>query len=342
MLILGLETSCDETGIGIFDTSKGLLADALHSQVAMHAAYGGVVPELASRDHIRRLIPLTRTAMKAAGLGLDDLDAIAYTEGPGLGGALLTGAGLAAGLALVLGKPLIPVHHLEGHLLSPMISGESPQTPYAALLVSGGHTQLMLVNGVGRYQLLGETIDDAAGEAFDKAASLLGVGYPGGAALAHLAEKGVPERHSLPRPLVRSGDLNFSFSGLKTAVANLIRQVSKGTGRLQAAESADIAAAFQASIVDVLAVKCLNALKATGVRDLVVAGGVGANQQLRARLSRDVTALGGRVLFPPASLCTDNGAMIAHAAALRWQAGIANIRSAADGFNVQPRWTLGG
>lgn len=306
----------------------------------MHAAYGGVVPELASRDHIRRLIPLARQALGTAGRALSELDAIAFTEGPGLGGALLTGAGLAAGLGLVLGKPLIAVHHLEGHLLSPMLSGEKPQAPYVALLVSGGHTQLMLVEGVGRYQLLGETIDDAAGEAFDKSASLLGLGYPGGPALSRLADSGRPDRHPLPRPMLKSGDLNFSFSGLKTAVAMLVRQVSGATGHLDACAKADIAASFQAAVVDVLAAKCLNALRATGVRDLVVAGGVGANQRLRQQLDEQTAQLGCRVLFPPPSLCTDNGAMIAHAAALRWEAGIANIRNAADGFNIRPRWPL--
>lgn len=341
MLIIGIETSCDETGVGVFDTSKGLLADALYSQVAMHADYGGVVPELASRDHIRRLIPLIRQALAQAGRNLDELDAIAYTEGPGLGGALLTGAGLASGLALVLGKPLIAVHHLEGHLLSPMLSGETPEFPYVALLVSGGHTQLMLISAIGRYELLGETIDDAAGEAFDKSASQLELGYPGGPALARLAESGQANRFFLPRPMIRSGDMNFSFSGLKTAVSTLVRELGRSTGCLSERDKADVAASFQAAVVDVLAQKCLAALKATAALDLVVAGGVGANKELRRRLQSDTAKIGARVLFPPMHLCTDNGAMIAHAAALRLQTGIASVRQAKDGFDIRPRWDLG-
>lgn len=306
----------------------------------MHAAYGGVVPELASRDHIRRLIPLAKQALGAAGRSLQELDAIAFTEGPGLGGALLTGAGLAAGLGLILRKPLIAIHHLEGHLLSPMLSGEKPVPPYVALLVSGGHTQLMLVQGIGKYRLLGETIDDAAGEAFDKSASLLGLGYPGGPALARLADAGRPDRHTLPRPMLRSGDLNFSFSGLKTAIATLVRQLSGDSGLLPESARADIAASFQAAVVDVLAAKCLSAIQASGVRDLVVAGGVGANRQLRDRLRAEAANVGCRVLFPPPDLCTDNGAMIAHAAALRWEAGIADLHDAINGFDVRPRWSL--
>ncbi|MBL8517079.1 MAG: tRNA (adenosine(37)-N6)-threonylcarbamoyltransferase complex transferase subunit TsaD [Betaproteobacteria bacterium] len=342
MLILGLETSCDETGVALFDSSEGLLADALHSQVAMHADYGGVVPELASRDHIRRLIPLTQYALQSAQRKLSDIDAIAFTEGPGLGGALLTGAGLAAGLGLVLRKPLIPVHHLEGHLLSPLMSGERPAPPYVALLVSGGHTQIMLVSGVGQYELLGETIDDAAGEAFDKSASLLGLGYPGGPALSRLAERGNPDRHPLPRPMLRSGDLNFSFSGLKTAVVTLVRQRRSEREHLDEQDKADIAASFQAAVVEVLTAKCLIALKETGAKTLVVAGGVGANASLRYRLRTDTKAIDCKVMFPPPNLCTDNGAMIGHAAALRWEAGIANIRNADDGFDIRPNWPLGG
>lgn len=306
----------------------------------MHAAYGGVVPELASRDHIRRLIPLAKQALNAAGRDLAEVDAIAFTEGPGLGGALLTGAGLAAGLGLVLGKPLIAIHHLEGHLLSPLLSGEKPATPYVALLVSGGHTQIMLVSGVGKYELLGETIDDAAGEAFDKSASLLGLGYPGGPALSRLAESGRPEAYPLPRPMLRSGDLNFSFSGLKTAVVTLVREMASGSGSLSASQKADIAASFQAAVVDVLLAKCLGAMEVTGARDLVVAGGVGANRQLRDRLQHEAAKIGCKAIFPPPNLCTDNGAMIAHAAALRWESGIANIRNAVDGFDIRPRWLL--
>ncbi|MDX2217902.1 MAG: tRNA (adenosine(37)-N6)-threonylcarbamoyltransferase complex transferase subunit TsaD [Burkholderiales bacterium] len=340
MLILGLETSCDETGIGLFDTSKGLLAERLHSQVSMHSAYGGVVPELASRDHIKRLIPLLNQTLAAADRRLGDIDAIAYTAGPGLGGALLTGAGMASGLGLALGKPLIQIHHLEGHLLSPMLSGDRPSPPYVALLVSGGHTQLMHVTGVGHYRLLGETIDDAAGEAFDKSASLLGLPYPGGPALSMLAEAGCAQRYPLPRPMLRSGDLHFSFSGLKTAVALLVREQSRKTGQIDAQQQADIAASFQAAVVDVLVAKCLSALSDTGARDLVVAGGVGANRSLRQRLADATSEIGARALFPPPNLCTDNGAMIAHAAALRFAAGIATLEDPHRGFDIHSRWEL--
>lgn len=340
MLILGLETSCDETGVALFDSSKGLLSDLLHSQIAMHQAYGGVVPELASRDHIRRLVPLIRQACDLAGTELDQIQAIAFTEGPGLGGALLTGAGLAAGLGLVLGIPLIAVHHLEGHLLSPLLSGGDLTAPYVALLVSGGHTQLMKVSGVGQYKLLGETIDDAAGEAFDKTAMLLGLPYPGGPALAKLAETGNPNCFKLPRPLLNSGNLDFSFSGLKTAVANLVKQERQSAGSLSDACRANIAASFQAAVVDVLVHKCSAALRLSAAHTLVVAGGVGANAELRRRLQEEARNQGDQVRFPPPQLCTDNGAMIAHAAALRWKAGIANIRSADKGFNVRPRWPL--
>lgn len=340
MLILGIETSCDETGIGLFDSSEGLLADRLHSQIAMHSAYGGVVPELASRDHIKRLVPLLEQALSLAGRELWDIDAIAYTAGPGLGGALLTGAGMAAGLGLALGKPLIAIHHLEGHLLSPLLSGDCPSPPYVALLVSGGHTQLMHVTGVGRYKLLGETIDDAAGEAFDKSASLLGLPYPGGPALSALAASGNPSAYALPRPMIRSGDLNFSFSGLKTAVALLVREMTSQCGALDEQMRADISASFQAAVVDVLVAKCLSALTETGALDLVVAGGVGANLSLRTRLTAATRAVGARSLFPPPSLCTDNGAMIAHAAALRYAAGMVELREARCGFDIQPRWEL--
>jgi N6-L-threonylcarbamoyladenine synthase len=331
MKILGVESSCDETGLAVYDTEAGLLAHAIHSQIAMHAEYGGVVPELASRDHIRRVIPLTRGVMRQAGLALADLDAIAYTQGPGLAGALLVGASFANALAAALRIPSIGIHHLEGHLLSPLLANPHPEFPFVALLVSGGHTQLMRVDGVGRYELLGETVDDAAGEAFDKTAQLLGLGYPGGPALSKLADSGDAYRFKLPRPMLHSGDLEFSFSGLKTAVLTL----SKKQGE---AARADIAAAFQVAVVEVLTAKCIAALKQTGLRRLVVAGGVGANRALRERLDAEAGQRRFEVFYPPLELCTDNGAMIAFAGALR----LAADQPAADGrFGVRPRWALG-
>ena len=330
MKILGVESSCDETGLAVYDTEAGLLAHAIHSQIAMHAEYGGVVPELASRDHIRRVIPLTRGVMQQAGLTLGDLDAIAYTQGPGLAGALLVGASFANALAAALQIPSIGIHHLEGHLLSPLLANPRPEFPFVALLVSGGHTQLMRVDGVGCYELLGETVDDAAGEAFDKTAQLLGLGYPGGPALSKLAESGDASRFKLPRPMLHSGDLEFSFSGLKTAVLTLSRKEGAGA-------RADIAAAFQVAVVDVLAAKCMAALKQTGLRQLVVAGGVGANRALRERLNAEAAQRRFAVFYPPLELCTDNGAMIAFAGALRLNAN----QPAADGrFGVRPRWAL--
>ena len=335
MKILGVESSCDETGLAVFDTERGLLAHAVHSQVAMHAEYGGVVPELASRDHIRRVIPLTRAVLGQAGLELADLDAIAYTQGPGLAGALLVGAGFANALAAALGIPAVGIHHLEGHLLSPLLAHPRPDFPFVALLVSGGHTQLMRVDGVSRYALLGETVDDAAGEAFDKTAQLLGLGYPGGPALSKLADTGVAYRFKLPRPMLNSGDLEFSFSGLKTAVLTLVKR--EGLDDAAGANKQDIAAGFQAAVVDVLAGKCLAALKQTGLQRLVVAGGVGANRALRARLDAEAAQRHFTVFYPPLALCTDNGAMIAFAGGLRISAGMA----AADGrFGVRPRWEL--
>jgi len=331
MLILGIETSCDETGVALYDSQAGLLADVLHSQVDLHATYGGVVPELASRDHIRLLLPLLVKALASAGRRIEDIDRIAYTRGPGLGGALLAGASVAAGLGLALGKPLEGIHHLEGHLLSPLLAEPRPAFPFVALLVSGGHTQLMQVEGVGNYTLLGETVDDAAGEAFDKTASLLGLGYPGGPALARLAETGDAARYPLPRPMIASGDLDFSFSGLKTAVLTLVRRIDP-----DARAKADLAASFQAAVVDVLAAKCLAAMARASVNRLVVAGGVGANTELRSRLAREVATIGGEVHFPPPALCTDNGAMIAFAAALRAGSGA----SGSPSFDVLPRWPL--
>ena len=333
MLVLGIESSCDETGLALYDTGRGLLAHAVHSQVDLHEAYGGVVPELASRDHIRRVVPLLRKVLADAGTGLGEINAIAYTAGPGLAGALLVGAGFAESLALALKVPAWPVHHLEGHLLSPLLSADPPRFPFVALLVSGGHTQLMRVSGVGQYALLGETLDDAAGEAFDKTAKLLGLGYPGGPQLARLAEQGRPGRHSLPRPMLHSGDLNFSFSGLKTAVLTQVRkQVPDDSGK------ADLCAEFQAAIVEVLAAKALAALRATGLKQLVVAGGVGANRALRAALDAGTQAAGARVFYPEIELCTDNGAMIAFAGAQRLTSGTAAKQSSS--FGVRPRWAL--
>ena len=338
MNILGIESSCDETGVALVSWAGAqrprLLSQALHTLASMHEAYGGVVPELASRDHIRRVLPLAEQVLREAALGRDAVDLVAYTRGPGLAGALLVGAGTAVALAAALGVPALGVHHLEGHLLSPFLAEEAALAfPFVALLVSGGHTQLMRVEGVGRYALMGETIDDAAGEAFDKSAKLLGLGYPGGPALSRLAEAGDDARHPLPRPLLHSGDLDFSFAGLKTAVMLKARQAATPQDR------ADLAAAAQAAIVDVLVAKSLRALRESGLRRLVVAGGVGANRRLREQLVAGAAGLGGQVHFPPLALCTDNGAMIALAAALRLQAGLEQGGSA-GAFDVQPRWPL--
>jgi N6-L-threonylcarbamoyladenine synthase len=332
LLILGIETSCDETGVALYDTARGLLADALHSQVELHALYGGVVPELASRDHIRRLLPLTQRVLEKAGLTAADIDLVAFTQGPGLGGALLVGASVAAGLGLALDRPVVGIHHLEGHLLSPLLAQPRPEFPFVALLVSGGHTQLMRVDAVGRYAMLGETQDDAAGEAFDKTATLLGLGYPGGPALAKLAEGGDGKRFAFPRPMMASDDLNFSFSGLKTAVLTRVREI----GSPDEATRRDLAASFQEAVVEVLVSKCLRALDREGLQRLVVAGGVGANTALRERLTAGTRSRGGEVFFPPLHLCTDNGAMIAFAAALKYPNGRAGI----DGFSIHPRWDL--
>ena len=338
MIVLGLETSCDETGVAVFDTQRGLLAHALHSQVAMHEAYGGVVPELASRDHVRRVVPLAEEVLGQADVRLSDLDGIAYTQGPGLAGALLVGASVAAALAYALRIPAIGVHHLEGHLLSPMLSVPRPDFPFVALLVSGGHSQLFAVTGVGAYRLLGDTLDDAAGEAFDKTAKLLGLSYPGGPALARLAQSGVPGAVRLPRPMLDSGDLDFSFSGLKTAVRTLARRESGDSAPecLPEARKADIAREFEDAVVDVLAGKALAALNATGFTTLVVAGGVGANHTLRTRLTREVAARGSAVYYPDLAFCTDNGAMIALVGALR----LAAPMSDSCAFSVRPRWDL--
>ncbi len=340
MQVLGIESSCDETGVALVQWQgtevPRLLAHALYSQVDMHHAYGGVVPELASRDHIRRVLPLARQVLAEAGSGLADVDLLAYTRGPGLAGALLIGAGIGCALAAALGKPVLGVHHLEGHLLSPFLSADPPQFPFVALLVSGGHTQLMHVQGVGEYTLLGETIDDAAGEAFDKSAKLLGLGYPGGPALARLAAAGNATAYVLPRPLLHSGNLDFSFAGLKTAVLTQVRKLGAEPTPQQ---RADMAASTQAAIVEVLVKKSLRALRDTGLARLVVAGGVGANTELRAQLDAACARVGVRVHYPELHLCSDNGAMIALAAAMRVQAGrTAPTRSLR--FDVKPRWAL--
>ena len=340
LLILGIESSCDETGValvraGAAGTVPALLAHALHSQIEMHQAYGGVVPELASRDHIRRVLPLTQTVLHEAGERLDAVDVVAYTRGPGLAGALLVGAGVACALGAALDIPVLGVHHLEGHLLSPFLSSDPPDFPFIALLVSGGHTQLMRVDGVGHYEILGETIDDAAGEAFDKSAKLMGLGYPGGPALSRLAEQGDAKAFKLPRPLLHSGDLDFSFAGLKTAV---LTQAKKLGDELQA-RKADLAASTQAAIVEVLVRKTLAALDQTAMRRVVMAGGVGANRLLREQLNAACAKRQVRVHYPELALCTDNGAMIAMAAAMRLQSGQqqANRDYA---FDVKPRWPL--
>ncbi|VVD74157.1 tRNA (adenosine(37)-N6)-threonylcarbamoyltransferase complex transferase subunit TsaD [Pandoraea soli] len=336
MLVLGIESSCDETGLALYDTEAGLLSHALHSQIAMHREYGGVVPELASRDHIRRALPLAEAVLAQAGKPLSAVDAIAYTQGPGLAGALLVGASVANALAFALGRPVVGVHHLEGHLLSPLLAPDAPDFPFVALLVSGGHTQLMEVRAFGQYAMLGETLDDAAGEAFDKTAKLLGLGYPGGPAISRLAEFGTPGRYDLPRPMKHSGNLDFSFSGLKTAVLTQVRNLG---GNVCDQEKADLARGFVDAIVDVLVAKSMAALKQTGMKTLVVAGGVGANTQLREGLNEAARRRGYRVHYPDLAFCTDNGAMIAFAGAMRlkyWP----DEADTEYAYTVRPRWDL--
>lgn len=366
MRVLGFESSCDETGVALVQYQgsglPSLLAHALYSQIDMHQAFGGVVPELASRDHIRRVLPLTQDVLAQAGCGLDQVDVVAFTRGPGLAGALLVGSGVACALAAALDKPVLGVHHLEGHLLSPFLSADPPQFPFVALLVSGGHTQLMRVDGVGHYAILGETIDDAAGEAFDKSAKLMGLGYPGGPALSKLAEQGDGEAYKLPRPLLHSGNLDFSFAGLKTAVlvqaqrmvvaqaetgatvadVAAVRSVNGSVAGFEAlppTQRCDLAASTQAAIVDVLVRKSLMALQQTGLKRLVVAGGVGANRLLRGQLNAQCAKRGIRVHYPELHLCTDNGAMIAMAAAMRLQSGLEQADKTYS-FDVKPRWPL--
>jgi N6-L-threonylcarbamoyladenine synthase len=366
MLVLGFESSCDETGVAMVRYQGSdlptLVSHALYSQIEMHQAFGGVVPELASRDHIRRVLPLTQEVLTDAGCTLDQVDVVAFTRGPGLAGALLVGAGVACALAAALDKPVLGVHHLEGHLLSPFLSADPPQFPFVALLVSGGHTQLMRVDGVGRYAILGETIDDAAGEAFDKSAKLMGLGYPGGPALSKLAEQGNGDAYKLPRPLLHSGNLDFSFAGLKTAVLVQAQRMAAAHAtqggalghaaaittangsvadfeRLPLAARCDLAASTQAAIVDVLVKKSMMALRQTGLQRLVVAGGVGANRSLRSQLNAECAKRNIRVHYPELHLCTDNGAMIAMAAAMRLQSGLERADKT-YAFDVKPRWQL--
>ncbi|MFZ7165645.1 tRNA (adenosine(37)-N6)-threonylcarbamoyltransferase complex transferase subunit TsaD [Avibacterium avium] len=336
MRILGIETSCDETGVAIYDENNGLIANQLYTQIALHADYGGVVPELASRDHIRKTAPLIQAALQEANLSAQDIDGIAYTCGPGLVGALLVGSTIARSLAYAWNVPAIGVHHMEGHLLAPMLEENAPHFPFVALLVSGGHTQLVRVDSVGQYEVLGESIDDAAGEAFDKTAKLLGLDYPGGAALARLAEKGNPNRFTFPRPMTDRPGLDFSFSGLKTFAANTINQAIKEEGTLTEQTKADIAYAFQQAVVETLVIKCRRALQETGFKRLVIAGGVSANQQLRQALNELMAQLGGEVFYPQPQFCTDNGAMIAYTGFLRLKHGEHSPLE----IEVKPRWAM--
>ncbi|MDY6829274.1 MAG: tRNA (adenosine(37)-N6)-threonylcarbamoyltransferase complex transferase subunit TsaD [Pseudomonadota bacterium] len=335
MRVLGIETSCDETGVAVYDTRAGLLAETLHSQADLHVEYGGVVPELASRDHIRRTLPLVRQALKDAGLSVNDLDGVAYTAGPGLMGALLVGAAVGRSLAFAANIPAMEVHHMEGHLLAPMLAPDPPEFPFVALLVSGGHTQLVEVQGVGVYRLIGESVDDAAGEAFDKAAVQLGLDYPGGPALARLATQGNPDRYRFPRPMTDRPGLDFSFSGLKTFTRNTVES-AQANGTLNDATRADIARAFEDAVVDTLVIKCRRALSATGLTRLVIAGGVSANERLRARLEAMAQAQQAELHCPHPRYCTDNGAMIALAGALRLAAG----GSTGTAVLARPRWSL--
>ena len=336
MKILGIETSCDETGVAIYDEDKGLIANQLYTQIALHADYGGVVPELASRDHIRKTAPLIQAALSEARLTAKDIDGVAYTCGPGLVGALLVGATVARALAYAWEVPAVGVHHMEGHLLAPMLDDNPPGFPFVALLVSGGHTQLVRVDGVGQYTVIGESVDDAAGEAFDKTAKLLGLDYPGGAALSRLAEQGAPGRVVFPRPMTDRPGLDFSFSGLKTFAANTLNAVLKTELTLSEQTKADIAYAFQDAVVDTLAIKCKRALKETGYKRLVIAGGVSANKKLRANLTQMMKDLGGEVFYPQPQFCTDNGAMIAYAGLLRLKQG----QQSGLAIDVKPRWAM--
>ena len=335
MRVLGLETSCDETGVALFDTEQGLLAHRIYTQIAVHAEYGGVVPELASRDHVRKILPLIHEVLAEAKLTAADIDGVAYTCGPGLVGALLVGACVGRSLAWALDVPAVGVHHMEGHLLAPMLEAEQPEFPFIALLVSGGHTQLMRVDGIGQYQLLGESLDDAAGEAFDKAAKMMGLPYPGGPALSQLASAGDGTRFKFPRPMTDRPGLDFSFSGLKTQVRTTILELAVD-GVLAQQDKADIAACFQEAVVDTLVLKCKRAMTQTGVKRLIIAGGVGANKRLREQLRAATEKIGGQVFYPRPELCTDNGAMIAYAGAQRLLAGQQEPLE----LSVVPRWPM--
>ncbi|MEP1472131.1 MAG: tRNA (adenosine(37)-N6)-threonylcarbamoyltransferase complex transferase subunit TsaD [Halieaceae bacterium] len=335
MLILGLETSCDETGVALYDTERGLLADALFSQVDIHVEYGGVVPELASRDHVRKVLPLLEQVLEEAGCSGADIDGVAYTSGPGLVGALMVGATLARSLAWGWGVPALGVHHMEGHLLAPMLEDNRPEFPFVALLVSGGHTQLVRVDGIGQYRLLGESLDDAAGEAFDKAAKMLGLPYPGGPHIARIAEAGNPDRFDFPRPMVNRPGLDFSFSGLKTHTLTTVAKCREA-GELSEQDKSDIARAFEEAVVSTLVIKCRRALKQESLKTLVIAGGVSANRNLREQLAKALAKEGAEVFYPAPAYCTDNGAMIAYAGAQRLAAGQIDSEEA----NVRPRWPM--
>lgn len=336
MRVLGIETSCDETGVAIYDTDKGIIAEALYSQVAVHAEYGGVVPELASRDHIRKLVPLMREVFSDAGLSYGDVDGVAYTAGPGLIGALMVGSATGRALGMAWDVPTIGVHHMEGHLLAPMLEEHAPKPPFVALLVSGGHTQLVHVQALGDYQLLGESLDDAAGEAFDKVAKMMDLDYPGGPLVANLALKGDAARFKFPRPMIDRPGLDMSFSGLKTAVLYAIQEIKAQKQSLGEQDKADIAVAFQQAVVDTLAIKCRRALQQTNLSTLVMAGGVSANTKLREKLASETAKLQAQVYYPRPKYCTDNGAMIAYAGALRLAAGQVDDLS----LKVRPRWPL--
>lgn len=336
MRVLGIETSCDETGIALYDTERGLLAHELYSQIALHAEYGGVVPELASRDHVRKILPLIRGVMARAQVAPGQIEGVAYTAGPGLVGALMVGASVGRSLAYAWGVPAIGVHHMEGHLLAPMLENNPPEFPFVALLVSGGHTQLVKVEGIGRYQLLGESLDDAAGEAFDKAAKMLDLDYPGGPHIARLAQSGRPGRFTFPRPMIDRPGLDFSFSGLKTYTLNTVVEHKQTDGLPDEQTSADIAHAFEEAVVSTLVIKCRRALEATGFERLVIAGGVSANQRLRSELEKALAKIGAGVFYARHEFCTDNGAMIAYAGAQRLAAG----QSEGLPINVRPRWPL--
>ena len=336
MIVLGIETSCDETGVALYDTERGLLADALYSQVEIHAEWGGVIPELASRDHIRKTIPLVREVIAEAGIKDSQIEGVAYTAGPGLIGALLVGASIGRSLAIGWGVPAVGVHHMEGHLLAPMLENEPPEFPFVALLVSGGHTQLVRVEGIGRYKLLGESLDDAAGEAFDKVGKMLGLPYPGGPHVAKLAQSGTAGRYKFPRPMTNRPGLDFSFSGLKTFVRNTIADELAKSGELDEQTRADVAFAFEEAVVNTLAIKCRRALEHTGLKSVVIAGGVSANLRLREVLEQSLAKQGGKLFYARPELCTDNGAMIAYAGAQRLLAGQAEDLA----IKAQPRWNL--